>query len=492
MMDTKEGDQMHRVFLANDNATFCETLRESLERDMSGFSLVGEAADSATALSMARDLCPDILIADLRIPFEEILLFCRQVRQSFPWIQIVLMSSYDDLNHAREAEETGIFEYLIRPVSIYELQEALRRAAGRAADAWQTLVERIRATCEEVPEERRTLDARLDGWLQGEDPSGCPVRGRWRYCRLLAMTMARGELLWIAQGMLRLIEREYEVCGRLHALELSGGPVLAVVSDDLEELENVSYGVAYTLCHAAKRFLGERPSIRVSACLETPEQLWHAYRAIRQPPQQQTEARPILGCGDALRKNPGVRPKVNPLGEWLLCACQEDVSEILARIARILPLSEKGAAMVVEQLADEVGGTMDNSQPPQTRSDQLCQAIAWRDAHAPGFRHQPLSRVRSFVARNYQRPGVPMYEAARLAEMSVNRFRVVFAQEMGMTFTDYLAHLRVTAAKYLLVHTRRRISGIAQSVGVGDVGCFENLFYRYVGMSPREYRRQNA
>ena len=177
MMDTKEGDQMHRVFLANDNATFCETLRESLERDMSGFSLVGEAADSATALSMARDLCPDILIADLRIPFEEILLFCRQIRQSFPWIQIVLMSSYDDLNHAREAEETGIFEYLIRPVSIYELQEALRRAAGRTADAWQTLVERIRATCEEIPEERRTLDARLDGWLQGEDPSGCPVRG---------------------------------------------------------------------------------------------------------------------------------------------------------------------------------------------------------------------------------------------------------------------------------------------------------------------------
>ena len=60
---------MYRVFLADADADMREFYRSSLQQSSREFQVIGEALDGETALVMIRDLQPDLLIADLDLPF---------------------------------------------------------------------------------------------------------------------------------------------------------------------------------------------------------------------------------------------------------------------------------------------------------------------------------------------------------------------------------------------------------------------------------------
>ena len=66
-----------------------------------------------------------------------------------------------------------------------------------------------------------------------------------------------------------------------------------------------------------------------------------------------------------------------------------------------------------------------------------------------------------------------------------------YAQETGLTFTQYLTALRIGKAKELLEATEMRSSQIAQEVGYNDSHYFSYLFKKTTGMTPSEYRRAN-
>ena len=61
-----------------------------------------------------------------------------------------------------------------------------------------------------------------------------------------------------------------------------------------------------------------------------------------------------------------------------------------------------------------------------------------------------------------------LQDAAKAAGMSNSRFSTVFAQEMGVTFTEYLTGLRMAKAKELLRATQLRSSEISTAVGYSD------------------------
>ena len=82
------------------------------------------------------------------------------------------------------------------------------------------------------------------------------------------------------------------------------------------------------------------------------------------------------------------------------------------------------------------------------------------------------------------------YNVAQDSGMAMERFRVVFTQEMGLTFTEYMRGMRINGAKALLEGTRMRVSSVARAVGHLDVDTFQGLFIAMTGMEPREYRRR--
>ena len=68
---------MYKVFLADDEVVVREGIRSSFPWETSNFVLAGEAPDGEIALSLLREIKPDILITDIRMPFMDGLELCR-------------------------------------------------------------------------------------------------------------------------------------------------------------------------------------------------------------------------------------------------------------------------------------------------------------------------------------------------------------------------------------------------------------------------------
>ena len=134
-----------KVFLVDDEIVIREGIRNNVHWDTLSLTLCGEAPDSEIALSMIQEIKPDILITDIRMPFMDGLELCRRVKFTMPWMHVVILSGYDDFTYAKEAITLGVKEYLLKPVSVRELEQVLLRLAGniereRAQQAGQAVL----------------------------------------------------------------------------------------------------------------------------------------------------------------------------------------------------------------------------------------------------------------------------------------------------------------------------------------------------------------
>ena len=66
----------------------------------------------------------------------------------------------------------------------------------------------------------------------------------------------------------------------------------------------------------------------------------------------------------------------------------------------------------------------------------------------------------------------------------------LFKKETGETFLDYLTKFRLKKACILLTQNEYRIYEIASEVGINDSGYFSQVFRKYYGMTPSEYRNK--
>ena len=84
-----------------------------------------------------------------------------------------------------------------------------------------------------------------------------------------------------------------------------------------------------------------------------------------------------------------------------------------------------------------------------------------------------------------------MYAAGMVifADKGLSLIHILFSQNMGQTFIEYLTALRMEHARELLRCTGKRSSEIAAEVGYKDAHYFSYLFKKTQGMTPSEYRK---
>ena len=101
-----------------------------------------------------------------------------------------------------------------------------------------------------------------------------------------------------------------------------------------------------------------------------------------------------------------------------------------------------------------------------------------------------ISDAKLHMSRNFSNPNLMLQDVAKAVNMSKSRFSIVFSQQSGQTFTEYLIYLRLNKAKELLRGTDFKSSQIAREVGYNDAHYFSYIFKKNVGMTPSEYRSQ--
>lgn len=478
---------MLRVILADDDAAVREELRGWLETCGAPVRLVAEASDGEMALVKVRDMCPDILITDVVMPFMDGVALTEQVKRSFPWTQVMIITRLDDPDRAEQARRAGAMEYLLKPVVSYEFQEALRRMVRRVDEARECMTRLLRSRAEAISDVRRESERRVLRWLSG----GEPIQPWQRPCRMLLLPVNETDCADAAMTGMRLMERRHALPVDMFALRTPQGPALVIAGDEIGALEECAYAAADCICRAAEWGRVGRVHVRISRYADGSDGLRRVYRDLV---GLDAMGRGIYADGDALRRVFGMRHTVSPLTERLLDA---EAGELKALLDDILRSGADAPGIVVDavrQLALESGApeAFMPSDDPDELLDMMQRAVRIRDLNAPTLAASPLSRARSFVARRYAMPGLLIYEAARAAGMSEARFRVVFRQEMGRTFTEYLLEMRLFVACVLLRTTRMRVSNIARLVGYSEPSYFDKLFGIYIGVSPAQYRRGAA
>ncbi len=125
--------------------------------------LVGEAKDGQKAVLMCERIQPDVILMDLVMPRMDGVAATRAIRERWPQIQVIALTSFQEKELVQDALRAGAISYLLKDVSSAELAEAIRAAhAGRptlAPEVAQALIEVVRAAGED-PEPGHDLTSR--------------------------------------------------------------------------------------------------------------------------------------------------------------------------------------------------------------------------------------------------------------------------------------------------------------------------------------------
>jgi len=93
-----------------------DMLREALVELLlqAGFDVVGEATDGVDAVALAKQLEPEVVLMDLRMPVLGGLDATRLIKDAHPATQVVLLTAFDSPALQQQAEEAGCFAYLVK------------------------------------------------------------------------------------------------------------------------------------------------------------------------------------------------------------------------------------------------------------------------------------------------------------------------------------------------------------------------------------------
>jgi two-component system, NarL family, response regulator DevR len=92
--------------------------------------VVGEAATAAEAIRLAGHLQPTLVLMDIRLPDQNGIAACRQIRQQWPAVQVLMLTSFADEQLVLEAISAGAAGYVLKQLDTNDLITAVR-AVGR-------------------------------------------------------------------------------------------------------------------------------------------------------------------------------------------------------------------------------------------------------------------------------------------------------------------------------------------------------------------------
>ena len=121
---------MARVLVAEDEVLIRVDIVETLQEG--GHTVVGEAGDGEQAVRMARELGPDLVVMDVKMPKVDGLTAARQITADGP--AVLVLTAFSDKELVEEAADAGTIGYLVKPFQPAQLLAGVSVALARAAD----------------------------------------------------------------------------------------------------------------------------------------------------------------------------------------------------------------------------------------------------------------------------------------------------------------------------------------------------------------------
>ena len=116
---------MIRLLLVDDQLNFRASLAEllSLQEDL---EVVGQAKHGFEAITLTHQLQPDVILMDVRMPVCDGVTATREIHQTYPWIRILVLTTFDEDEYIQKSLQAGALGYLLKNTPAKQLAESIR------------------------------------------------------------------------------------------------------------------------------------------------------------------------------------------------------------------------------------------------------------------------------------------------------------------------------------------------------------------------------
>ena len=114
-----------KILIADDHPVVREGLCAMLSREVD-FEVVGEARDGVEAVNKTKELNPDVVLMDLRMPEMDGVEAMRQIRSAMPDVKFIILTTYSDDEYIFSGIEAGARAYLLKDAPREDLFKAIR------------------------------------------------------------------------------------------------------------------------------------------------------------------------------------------------------------------------------------------------------------------------------------------------------------------------------------------------------------------------------
>ena len=500
-----------KVVIVEDNPTTVLSLVKTIDWDVMKCEVAGTAGDGESGGVMIRQLKPDIVLTDIRMPVKSGLDMIADVREDVPDCRFVIITGYDEFQYASQAIKLGVFDYLLKPIDNEEVMRTVRRAAAVTRRQRENDVALEQA--ENLKMRAQLLTLLTNDSQRGQGVHELLAGAGLQFHTYYIMALQQTEERYFSQAVLNRVEavlarrRMRTVTLLLYDLAVIFVPrgddgkgwheeATELACDLFDELVNpVRIGVSG---------LGQSSHAIRQAYLQARRALWEA----------------------ALRK--GNRACVfyedqgdGPVGQEHIADTQRQIDELIARAE----LTDGFAAEAARALAEQSGRQYSNLRAMMflyttglrrrfgLSADEELDAVMsgiWfvsteedvrlclKELNEAFLRRMDMPK-QSLLTRNalqyinlHAIEGIQLNDVADKLCVSANYLSALIRKETGVTFHEHMLEARMNVARSMLADPRILVEEVARAVGYGNYISFYNAFKRIEHMTPTEYRNRKA
>ena len=500
-----------KVVIVEDNPTTVLSLVKTIDWDVMKCEVAGTAGDGESGGVMIRQLKPDIVLTDIRMPVKSGLDMIADVREDVPDCLFVIITGYDEFQYASQAIKLGVFDYLLKPIDNEEVMRTVRRAAAVTRRQMENDVALEQA--ENLKMRAQLLTLLTNDSQRGQGVHELLAGAGLQFHTYYIMALQQTEERYFSQAVLNRVEavlarrRMRTVTLLLYDLAV----IFVPRGDDgkgwHEEATELAYDLFDEMVNPVRigvSGLGQSSHAIRQAYLQARRALWEA----------------------ALRK--GNRACVfyedqgdGPVGQEHIADTQRQIDELIARAE----LTDGFAAEAARALAEQSGRQYSNLRAMMflyttglrrrfgLSADEELDAVMsgiWfvsteedvrlclKELNEAFLRRMDMPK-QSLLTRNalqyinlHAIEGIQLNDVADKLCVSANYLSALIRKETGVTFHEHMLEARMNVARSMLADPRILVEEVARAVGYGNYISFYNAFKRIEHMTPTEYRNRKA
>ncbi|MCX7711210.1 MAG: response regulator transcription factor [Clostridia bacterium] len=537
---------MYKVIIVDDEPIIRKGLKNIINWKQFDCEICAEASDGVEGSRLIRELQPDIVFTDIKMPEVDGLTMIREIKDVIPSSKVIILTGYRDFDYAQEAIKLGAFDFILKPSKIEELTSVVKRAVKELKfqrDKTEE-IEKLRKHFEQnIPILREKL---LYDIIYGINANQEDIAGKME---LFSINIDKYILVVVENesgdddgsskpdqynshlyqfGIINTFDETFSDDLDVISISISSKRIAFIVQsknhrndfmeliqkkcDYLQEIIQNCFGFTVTIAISSEGTGAMQLPLKLKECSEALEHKFYignnsiiCYKDLNS--FFKCEDNSVLESFQRLLME-GIKSGNESVVKMRLMEISESVDKLGGVSREYLKNFYWNTVSLINNIrvsvstADNEKGKVNKDISSLFKMIERCDSVRELNSILEEIALSVASKVNSFnnksiklilkkavdYIQSHYSEQVSLNEVAEHAYVSTYYISRMFKKELGKNFVDYLNEIRIEKAKELLKDIRFKTYEVAEMVGIPDAHYFSKLFKKHEGVTPSEYR----